>query len=494
MLVADWLAEDGRIAERLPGFEMRPQQCEMAEAIASAFSKERHLAVEAGTGIGKTFAYLLPAIEQIIQHKRRVIVSTHTIALQEQLIHKDVPFLQAALGESFKAELVKGRHNYLSLRRLKGASTRQRSVLPNMFLRNALHVVEDWAYETEDGSLSDLPDTPPIEVWEKVRSEHNNCLGRRCPTYVECFYQRARRRAEAADLLVVNHALLIADLVLRRENASVLPDYDLVIVDEAHTLEQVATSQFGVSVSNSHVQYALANLFNERTGKGYLALFGEDQQRQKVIAAQAAGTQFFNDLTNWQRTRGRSNGRLVIDSERCAAVAGDLRGGVFRIGDVRIETATLSGAAVIVSLDGPLATSRAFTARLVSNAVNSAMAVEPPGPRSNPRGYYELTDAGRGPVRTGGRLVSQGWRIYRGGTLWFAVGLADGAAEITCDNGLWRCFVDTPETPLWMAGARRATVVIRDGRRRPLSGGGPWRFPADAALLEAGSQTRVAAP
>ncbi len=311
MLVADWLAPAGLIAQRLPGFEVRPEQTAMAEAVARAFNEQRHWAVEAGTGVGKTFAYLLPAIEQIVQHKRRVVVSTHTIALQEQLIHKDVPFLQAALGEPFQAELVKGRHNYLSVRRLQGVSARQKSLFNNMRLRSALHVIEDWAYHTADGSLSDLPEPPPGEIWEKVRSEHNNCLGRRCPTYDVCFYQRARRRAEAADLLVVNHALLISDLILRRESASVLPDYDLAIIDEAHTLEQVASSQLGTSVSHGQVQHLLAGLFNERTGKGYLASVDGDEHRQKVIAAQAAGTEFFHELRDWQRTRGRSNGRLV---------------------------------------------------------------------------------------------------------------------------------------------------------------------------------------
>lgn len=315
MLGTDWLTDDGCIARHLPGFEARPQQREMADAVARAFADGHHLAVEAGTGVGKTFAYLLPAIEQVVEHKRRVVISTHTIALQEQLIHKDIPFLQNALDVPFSAELVKGRHNYLSLRRLKGASSRQKTVFPNMYLRRALHAIEDWAYETEDGSLSDLPESPPFEVWEKVRSEHNNCLGRRCPTYNECFYQQARRRATLADILVVNHALLIADLMLRRDNANVLPDYDLVIIDEAHTLEQVATGQIGLTVSNSHVHHTLGSLFNERTGKGFLASVGEQAQRNQVMQAQSAATQFFNDLHNWHRTRGRSNGRLVREPE-----------------------------------------------------------------------------------------------------------------------------------------------------------------------------------
>lgn len=311
MLVADWLAPDGLIAQRLPGFELRPQQVEMAEAVGRALAEQRCLAVEAGTGVGKTFAYLLPALEHIVSRGGRVVVSTHTIALQEQLIFKDIPFLRDALGIEFRAELVKGRNNYLGLRRLKLASERQAQLFNDQRLLRVLHQVEDWAYQTTDGSLSDLPEQPPLEVWEKVRSEHGNCLGRRCPTYMQCFYQRARRRAEAAHLLVVNHALLVADLVLRRDNASVLPDYDVVILDEAHTLEQVAGDHFGTRISNSQVQYLLSGLFNERTGKGLLAALADTAARDAVIAAQSACTLLFNDLAAYAATHGRSNGRLV---------------------------------------------------------------------------------------------------------------------------------------------------------------------------------------
>ena len=311
MLVSEWLAAEGPVARQLPGYEIRPQQRAMAEAVAAAFDAGRHIAVEAGTGVGKTFAYLLPALDQIVRNKKRVVVSTHTIALQEQLIHKDVPFLQAAIGLTFKAELVKGRQNYLSLRRLKGASGRQKALFASAAARDALHKVEDWAYHTQDGSLSDLPDQPPFELWEKVRSEANNCLGRRCPTYDLCFYQNARRRAAQADLLVVNHALLVSDLLLRRESASVLPDYELVVIDEAHTLEQTAVGQFEVSVAAGQVQHLLAGLFNERTGKGLLASLGGADHRKHVLLAHGACARFFDDLNDWQRTRGRSNGQLV---------------------------------------------------------------------------------------------------------------------------------------------------------------------------------------
>lgn len=312
MSVAAWLDPDGLLAGRLPGYERRAQQAEMAAAIAEAFEHGGHLAVEAGTGVGKTFAYLLPAIEHVLANPgRKVVISTHTIALQEQLVRKDIPFLREALGLDFSFELVKGRNNYVGLRRLKSASDRQKSLFTNRTQLEVLHQIEDWVFETQDGSLSDLADAPPLDVWEKVRSEHGNCLGRRCPTYEPCFYQRARRRAEAASLLIVNHALLVSDLALRREQASVLPDYDLAVIDEAHMLESVAGDHFGATVSDAQVHYLLGGLFNERTGKGFLAQIGTDEQIRAVIAAQSACTQFFGELWAWQQREGRSNGRLV---------------------------------------------------------------------------------------------------------------------------------------------------------------------------------------
>ena len=313
-----WLEPEGPIAAALDAYEMRPQQREMAEAIEQAFARGEHLAVEAGTGVGKSFAYLLPAIAYVTRHAdddpatpRRVVVSTHTIALQEQLVGKDLPFLRETLGLPFSFELVKGRNNYLSLRRLKQTSGRQKSLFPSGTQLAALHAIEDWAYETSDGSRSDMPEAPPGDVWEKVRSEHGNCLGRRCEYYEPCFYQRARRRAEKAQILVVNHALLVSDLALRRQQANVLPDYDVVVIDEAHTFERVATDHFGFSASASQVQHLLGRLFHERTGRGLLATIGSESQRQAVIAAQSACTELFNALRAWQRSRGRSNGRLL---------------------------------------------------------------------------------------------------------------------------------------------------------------------------------------
>ncbi|MCC6361427.1 MAG: DEAD/DEAH box helicase [Phycisphaerales bacterium] len=310
MSVAQWLADHGPLADRLRGFEPRPQQREMAAAVARAFDEGRHLAVEAGTGVGKSFAYLLPAIEQVLAG-RKVVVSTHTIALQEQLIQKDIPFLKKALSLEFDAELVKGRTNYLGLRRLRQASAKKATLFSGSTQLQVLRQIEAWAYHTKDGSRSDLPEEPPYEVWERVLSDPNNCLGRRCEYHEQCFYQRARRRAERASLLIVNHALLVSDLVLRRQGASVLPEHDFVVIDEAHTLDQVAADQIGVSITSTQVQYFLNQLYNSKTEKGFLGSVGSDRQRSAVIAAAQASAQFFADLMDWQRTQGRSNGRII---------------------------------------------------------------------------------------------------------------------------------------------------------------------------------------
>lgn len=310
MSVREWLSDRGPLAGRLRGFEPRPQQRAMAAAVSRAFAEGRHLAVEAGTGVGKSFAYLLPAIEQALEG-RRVVISTHTIALQEQLIQKDVPFLKEALNLDFDAELVKGRANYLGIRRLRQASAKKATLFSGSPQLQVLREIEVWAYQTTDGSRSDFPGELPGEVWERVFSDVNNCLGRRCEYYEQCFYQRARRRAERARLLIVNHALLVADLVLRRGGASVLPDHDFVVVDEAHTLDQVAADQIGVAIASTAVQYSLGQLYNARTEKGMLASVGSDRQRKAVIASTKIAAQFFADLADWQRSQGRSNGRII---------------------------------------------------------------------------------------------------------------------------------------------------------------------------------------
>ncbi len=293
------------------------------------------LLVEAGTGVGKSFAYLVPAILRCLLHRERVVVATNTIALQEQLINKDIPFLQGtipqwglpefdALGErlrELRPVLVKGRGNYISVRRLELASKRSLTLLPDAASRESLRRIEEWAYTTTDGTLSTLPPIERMGVWDRVQSDSGNCMGRKCPNYQKCFYQNARRRMETGNLLVCNHALFFSDLALRAASggeAGILPAYDHVILDEAHNVEDVASEHFGVSLTESRVAHLLGLLYHHRTGRGYLANvkvkgdFGPlDAAHRAVLAAEDASRAFFDGLRELAQRGGLPAGRIA---------------------------------------------------------------------------------------------------------------------------------------------------------------------------------------
>ena len=326
------LAADGPIARRLgEAYEQRPEQTAMVEAVEQALDGGERLMVEAGTGVGKSFAYLLPAVahllragERGVEKKKRVIISTHTIALQEQIIQKDIPLLQAVLpaegGDEFSAVLVKGRGNYLSRRRLNRAWERKASLYDESAEERSLRTIIDWSNDTADGSLASLPQLEAPGVWSDVQSDSEDCKGKRCPTYKECFYQSARRRMMNADLLVVNHALFFSDLALRAESGggfAILPPYDAVVLDEAHTVEDVASDHFGHSVTKFQVGYLLSRLYQAKRHRGVLpSLQGKLDMalfNQAVLAIEkvhAAAENFFDELLVWQEQFGRGNGRI----------------------------------------------------------------------------------------------------------------------------------------------------------------------------------------
>lgn len=310
MNAIDVLDQNGLIAAKLARYEHRPQQLEMAAAVEKAFDEGKHLLVEAGTGVGKSFAYLVPAILRAVDTGKRVVISTHTIALQEQLVDKDIPFLKSVLPFDFTAVLVKGRSNYLGLRRLARASAGQRQLFDTGGQLNQLHSIEDWAYKTIDGSLSDLPRRPDPGVWDRVRSDPDDCLGRKCQQFKRCFFQRARREAAGANLLIVNHAMLCSDLAVRRDGASILPDYRYVVLDEAHTIEQVATDHLGMTVSDVQVRMLLNGLHNQRSGKGILASKPGRKFVPAVQEAYAKAESYFGDLTRWHEEYATSVRRL----------------------------------------------------------------------------------------------------------------------------------------------------------------------------------------
>ncbi len=319
MLAVDsLLAPGGSISRRLDGYEVRPQQAEMAAAVQRALEERGRLLVEAGTGVGKSFAYLIPAIKRIVEHRERVVVATHTINLQEQLIEKDVPLLRAIIPDEFSAVLVKGRNNYLSRRRLKLAAARQEQLFADEETRHSLHLIEQWADTTQDGTQSTLPVLPRPEVWDYAQSDTHNCMGRRCPTYDSCFYQAARRRMQNGDLLICNHALFFADLALRGRGAGFLPPYQHVVLDEAHAVEDVAAEHFGATLTEGRVAHLLNLLYQPRTGRGFLAtlrLKSEsstllNQTVDAVVACWRAAEELYSSLWTWFRGAAPANGRI----------------------------------------------------------------------------------------------------------------------------------------------------------------------------------------
>ncbi|HVT79572.1 MAG TPA: helicase C-terminal domain-containing protein [Phycisphaerae bacterium] len=312
IVVKEFFGPSGPVARRLPGFEPRPQQEEMAAAVERAFEREEHLIAEAGTGVGKSFAYLVPAIAQAAKGKK-VVISTHTISLQEQLIEKDIPFLRAVSGLEFSAVLCKGRSNYLCMRRLEQASKKSLTLFPDTRSSDDLFMIEDWARTTKDGSLSDLPRQPAWQVWDKVCAERGNCLGRRCRYYDGCFYQASRRRIQNGQILVCNHALFFSDLAIKRAGAGgILPKYDFVVLDEAHTVEGVASDHFGLAISESQVRYLLHSLFSGKTTRGFLATLDNLDTLSAIAAVEQADTStnsFFEHLDRWL-ARAPKNGRV----------------------------------------------------------------------------------------------------------------------------------------------------------------------------------------
>jgi ATP-dependent DNA helicase DinG len=245
---------EGLIAQAHPEYEYRPGQIQMADAVMRAFEERHHLIVEAGTGTGKTLAYLVPAVAAALGGRGRVIVSTGTKNLQEQLMEKDIPFLQSVLPKKFTAACMKGRNNYVCLQRLKRAESSP--VLEGLDEVDHFEEVCHWATDSTTGDRAELSNLPEsLSFWRHIDARSETCLGQKCSDYDACFITRMRDRAQQADIVVVNHHLFFADLALRNSMyGSVLPDYSAVILDEAHLLEDVASEYFGAQVSSYQLE------------------------------------------------------------------------------------------------------------------------------------------------------------------------------------------------------------------------------------------------
>ena len=263
------LGPDGLIAKHLTDYECRPQQLEMAEAVVSALSQKEHLIVEAATGVGKSFAYLVPAIDYALATDEQVVISTNTINLQEQLIYKDIPFLQQVIREDFTAALAEGRNNYLSIRRLRRHEEQGQGIFDEKADVDEFMRIKEWAAHTTDGNKASIEPQPSPSIWQEIASDRHDCLGKECPTYSKCFYFKMRKLVSQANLIITNHHLLFTDLAIKKKGGKgILPDYLYLILDEAHHLETVVTKQLGIELSNTRVERFLNSLCNVKGTNG----------------------------------------------------------------------------------------------------------------------------------------------------------------------------------------------------------------------------------
>ena len=329
------LGERGGVARELGQYEDRPSQRDMAAYISDAYNDGGTVLLEAGTGVGKSFAYLVPALAWARANRERTVVSTNTINLQEQLVGKDLPLLQRALGDADwqpSFALLKGWRNYLCLARLEQAVAGQRSLLePEK--QDELVALSAWAGRTSDGSLSDLAVHPTTDVWDEVSAEADLCTRLKCRHFDACFLFKARRKAADADVVVVNHHLLASDLAVRQaqdnwEEAAVLPPYRRLVLDEAHHLEDVAASHLGIQVSSRGVRRLLARF--ERNGKGLAPTLSYELSRSEDLLSRASLDLLQQRLLPTLRDARRDSDAIF---DRLHQRLEGVPGGVFRIGD-----------------------------------------------------------------------------------------------------------------------------------------------------------------
>ena len=257
-------SQDGLLSRSLKNFEERSGQQEMAQKIIEAYEQDLIALIEAGTGTGKSLAYLVPAVIWALKHQEKTVITTHTIALQEQLMHKDIPFLLKAMDVEIKACLVKGMSNYLCLRKLK--ELQDQPLLFSSEETKEVQGIERWAEKTTEGSRSDIPFPVSPATWEKVGAEGESCNHVHCPHYKQCFFFKARKEAAEAQLLIVNHHLLLTDIEKRRRNPgqdSILPLYHRLIIDEAHNLEDIALDSFAQKLDRIAFLRLLARIHSD---------------------------------------------------------------------------------------------------------------------------------------------------------------------------------------------------------------------------------------
>ncbi|MBA3957388.1 MAG: DEAD/DEAH box helicase family protein [Parachlamydiaceae bacterium] len=264
------LQPNGVLSQMIPGFESRTVQQHMMRDVLESYNHNRIALIEAGTGTGKSMAYLIPALLWAAKNKERTVISTNTITLQEQLIGKDIPLLTKILKLDVQAVLVKGMSNYVCLRKLDDLQFERMLFSAEEAAEHAK--IEAWEHSTKDGSRSDIPFAPSTDMWERVCAEADTCTSRKCPFFEKCHFFRARKQANDAQILVVNHHLLFADLASRMsddnyEQTSILPTYQRIIIDEAHNIEDIATDYFSARSSHLNFLRTISRLTAEKQGK-----------------------------------------------------------------------------------------------------------------------------------------------------------------------------------------------------------------------------------
>ena len=291
------LGKDGLIAQKLSGYEYRPEQIQMAKTIAETIENKHHLIVEAGTGTGKSLAYLIPFILWAVGEKKKVVISTNTKTLQRQLVDKDIPFLRKNLGIKFQFSLCLGGGNYLCLRRFEQAPRR---ILFDKTDDKVWKKISKWSRETKNGIKGDLDFEVSPKIWDEVCRQHDLCLGKKCPYRKKCYYDQARMEWRSSHLLVVNHHLYFANL---SSVGAVLPRFDGVVFDEAQALEEVAAKYLGAEVSNFKILRLLNSIYNPATGKGLLPRLTRikakeiEEVTRVANKVRAASRLFFENLT-----------------------------------------------------------------------------------------------------------------------------------------------------------------------------------------------------
>jgi len=291
--IVEIFSSEGSLS-RIPKFEYRPQQLEMAQAISHALESNKHLVVEAPTGVGKSLAYLIPAVLYAIENKKKAIISTYTKNLQEQLFQKDLKIVNSILGIDVNAVVLKGRNNYLCTTRLVNALNNQRQLFEKENAAELQHIAE-WAEKTIDGDKENLPFSPTPEVWQQVCSEKGVCSRKICGS--KCFFQRAKERARNSLLVIMNHSLFFTLLAAMPSEEYFLYPNDFVIFDEAHMLEQAAGMCIGNSISRAQVLFAIHRLYNPKTKKGLLSRLRKNEVIQLFSEIEIAVNSFFDDVT-----------------------------------------------------------------------------------------------------------------------------------------------------------------------------------------------------